>query len=67
MSIIVNPSTGQNIINISDSIDNQINIITQDANNINVLLNNPTDTNVQDLSGYAADNSNNIICHSIFL
>jgi hypothetical protein len=63
MSIIVNPSTGQNIINISDSIDNQINIITQDANNINVL----TDTNVQDLSGYAADNSNNIICHSIFL
>lgn len=37
MSIIVNPSTGQNIINVLNGVSNQINIITQDENNVNVL------------------------------
>ena len=37
MSIIINPSTGQNIINVLTSVSDQINIVTQDSNNINLL------------------------------
>ena len=62
MSIIVNPSTGQNIINISDSIDNQINIITQDANNLN-LLSDFTGQNIINVSG-SIDNQINIIAQN---